>query len=228
MKVFTYYMPVPDLWSEESQRALIDIWARSWAKAGWEPVVLTEDDAKAHPGFSHYREKFWALPTEYGHDYEGGCFMRWLAVARAGGGMMVDYDVINYGFLPSHIFVENKMTIYADNPPTGVFMGAVSGHRHHFQEMADIFAAWEPDQNDLNSTSASADYQDYHCSDLTMLVRMFDDKTSPKPNWLTRRAGCALFPHPTWETSKLVHYAYAMRAADYWPKHEHIEKIRAF
>ena len=227
MRVYTYYMPVPDLWSEESQRALIDVWARSWAKAGWEPIVLNESDAKTHPNFSFYKEKFWALPTEYGHDYEGGCFMRWLATAQAGGGMMVDYDVINYGFPPFDQPPE-EMSVFADRPPEGIFMGAVVGQQWQFQEMADIFAMWGPDQNDLNSPAASETYQDYHCSDLTMLIHMFDDKTRPKPDWLTRRDGCALFPHPSWETSKMVHYAYAMREAGYWPKHEHIEKIRAF
>jgi hypothetical protein len=225
MKVFTYYMPVPGLWSDVSQRGLIDVWARSWTKQGWEPVVLTEDDARKHPNFSYYKEKFWALPTGYGHDYEGACFMRWLAVAQAGGGMMVDYDVINYGFLPYDQPPE-EMSVFADPTPERIFMGAVAGQSQYFQEMADIFALWGPDQYDINTALEAEDKR--HCSDLAMLIRMFDTKTYPKPDWLKRRDGCALFDHPSWNTSKLVHYGYAMRAAGYWPKYEHIEKIRAF
>lgn len=225
MKVFTYYMPVPGLWSDESQKSLLDVWARSWRKQGWDPIVLTEDHAKTHPSYPTFKDRFWSLPTEYGHDYEGACFMRWLAVAQAGGGMMTDYDVINYGFKPYHQPM-TRMTIYANSPPKGIFMGCVAGRREYFQDMANIFAAWLPDQYDLNTTSAT--YSGYHCSDLTMLERMFDSKTYPKPDWFERQPGCALFDYPDWKTEKLVHYGYAMRAAGYWPKCDHIEKIRPF
>ena len=237
MKVFTYYMPVPELWSEKSQRALIDIWERSWRKQGWEPVVLTEDDAKKHPNYSDYKKKLWALPTEYGHEYEGSCFIRWLAVAMAGGGTMVDYDVINYGFLPSDVPADGKMSIIANDqsPPqdwvpgggyqAGIFMGAVVGQQQHFQGMADIFAAWVPDEYDMNTTSKT--YYGMHCSDLTMLIRMFDSKKSPKPDWLSRCDGCSIVGHPRWETAKLVHYTGEMRATGYWPKTE-LEKLRPF
>jgi hypothetical protein len=225
MKVFTYYMPVPGLWSDESQQKLIEVWARSWKKAGWEPVVLNEDSVKTHPNFAYYKEKLWALPTEYGHDYEGACFLRWLAVAHAGGGMMVDYDVINYGFTPADACTENRMTIYADSDPPQIFTGVVMGRQHHFQEISDIFAAWVPDDHDLNLNSKT--YQGHHCSDLTMMIRMFGGMQT-KPDWLVRCDGCAQFPHPTWKTSKLVHYTYAMHDAGFWPKYEHIEKIRPF
>jgi hypothetical protein len=223
MKVFTYYMPTP-VWPERNQLDLIDIWKRSWIKRGWEPVVLTEDDAKTHPKFSYYKEKIWALPTEYGHDYEGACFMRWLAVAQAGGGMMTDYDVINYEFLPSDLPPLDKMFIVADNPPAWIFMGAVAGPQQHFQDMADIFTAWVPDEHDMNTTSKT--YYGMHCSDLSMLKRMFETKTYPKPDWLTRCPGCSIIgDHPGWKTAKLIHFTANMREFGHWPKTE-LEKIR--
>lgn len=221
-KVFTYYAPVPGLWSEDSQMALIDIWRRSWKKAGWTPVVLTENDARQHPRFDFFKEHFWALPTEYGHDYCGACFLRWLAVAQFGGGMLTDYDVINYGWEPREVNPA-EMQIFCDSPPESIFMGAVLGCAQHFLDMSELFAAWRPDEHDFNRTAGM-----HHCDDLSMLVRMFQSGVTPKPPWLVKKPGCALFDYLSWRTSKLVHYGYAMRGAGYWPKHEWIEKLRPF
>ncbi len=41
MKVYTYFNSVPGLVDD----ALLDLWRSTWAKNGWEPVVLTEEDA---------------------------------------------------------------------------------------------------------------------------------------------------------------------------------------
>lgn len=221
--VFTYYMPVPGLWSNESQQALLEIWRTSWYKAGWNPVVLDETFLQGCPQYAAYKEKYWSLPTEYGHDYEGACFIRWLATAHLGGGMMVDYDVINYGFEPRKPD-PTQMILFCDDPPGTIFMGAVLGIREHFQEMADIFATWEPSDYDINWGTTW--YGKHHCSDLTMLERMFDHKNRERPPWLIRQPGCALFDYPTWRTSKLVHYGFRMKAAGFWPKADWINKIR--
>ena len=222
-KVFCYYSPCPNLYDEDSQRHLIDIWQKSWKKAGWQPVVLSEYDVLTHPKFKHYKKKFWSLPTEYGHDYEAACFMRWAAVAHAGGGMMTDYDVINYGFTPRDADPE-RMQLFCDVEPNRIYMGAVLGIQEHFQEMADIFADWTPDHHDINWGKTWHGKQ--HCSDLSMLIRMLVSGTRAKPPWLVKTSGCALYPHPTWTTYPMVHYGYEMKRAGYWPKADWIEKLR--
>lgn len=219
--VYTYYEVVPGLWSEDSQRKLIEIWKKSWRNHGWNPIVLNEKFVSTHPRYRFFKEHFWALPTEYGHDYEGACFLRWLAVAHAGGGMMTDYDVINYGFKPRDVS-QSTMTLFTDGPP--VSMGAVLGCKQHFLDMCELFAAWVPDDEDINRGSKT--YNGHHCSDMTYFIRMFDKKTKPKPEWLVKEGGIATFPNPGWDKSPLTHYCYAMHAAGYWPKHLWIEKIR--
>ena len=217
-------MPVPSLYDEDSQRRLIEVWRKSWAKAGWDPVVLSESDMLSCPKYRYYKTKFWALPTEYGHDYEGACFMRWAAVAHLGGGMMTDFDVINYGFTPRDAD-PNQMQLFCDVEPNRIYMGAILGIREHFQEMADIFAEWVPDDHDIAKTSRTWRGK-AHCSDLSLLIRMFVFQNRAKPPWLVRVPGCALFPHPTWKTYPMVHYGYEMKQLGHWPKHAHIEKLR--
>lgn len=223
----TYFTPVPDLYDPASQRALIDVWQRSWRKAGWEPVVLQEADVKSHPRYEFFREHFEAKPTEYGVAYTASCFMRWLAAAHYGslrgqGIMLVDYDVINYGFEPQAPRPE-EMTIFCDEPPASVFMGAVLGTPQHFLDIAEIFAAAKPCEHDWNAHAGL-----FHQDDLSLLCRMFETGTLTKPDWLVKRPGCALYDYSAWRTSKLVHYGFAMKQLGHWPKHEHIEKLRRF
>lgn len=220
--VYTYYSSVPGLYSETSQRALIDVWARSWEKAGWQPVVLQEKHFKHSPKYQMLKEKFLQHPTEYGDDYTLACYMRWAAAAHYGGGMLTDYDVINYGFEPRNPPAD-RMIIFCDDPPPTVFMGAVLGTRQHFEKMADIFYNWTIKPED---TGASANW--WYYNDLTMLERLFETKHHNKPEWFVKENGCALFDYPSWKNARLVHYGYKMKEAGYWPKHQWIEKIRPF
>ena len=226
-QVITYYTPVEGLWSDESQLALIDIWKRSWEKAGWVATVLREADIVSHPRYSFFKEQFDAKPSEYGVTYTSACFLRWLGAAHFGSLrgfdlMLTDYDVINFGFEPQETR-PNEMTIFCDEPPCSVFMGAVLGSPQHFLDMAEIFVAATPDEHDFNHHA-----QMMHQDDLSMLMRMFDAKTRPKPEWLVKRPGCALFDYQSWRSSKLVHFGYACKQLGYWPKHVWIERLRPF
>lgn len=219
--VFTYYSSIPGLYSEDSQWKLIDVWARSWDKAGWNPVVLNE---KHLPEATRnlIREKFLAHPTEYGDDYTLACYARWFVVAHQGGGMLTDYDVINYGFEPRHPPAD-RMIIFCDDPPPTVFMGAVLGTREHFEKICKRFLEWEFKPED---TGAQANW--WYYNDLMMLERLFETKHHDKPAWFVKENGCALFDYPSCRDARLVHYGYRMHDFGYWPKYQWIEKIRPF
>jgi len=80
---------------------LLAVWTKLWHEAGWEPKILTLDDARKHPDYEKYRD---AINTgnavENTYDYM--CFMRWLAMASHGeGGWMSDYDTFPMGI--SHL-----------------------------------------------------------------------------------------------------------------------------
>lgn len=216
MNVYTYYMQVPGLWSDESQKALIELWKKSWTKHGWNPIVLTEADAQKHARYSDFKKVFWEFPTPYGHDYEGSCFMRWVAMAAVGGGFLSDYDVINYGFAPRP--VDNKMLVFSDGPGP-VWCGAIQAPAQLYESMSLFFYRWPVDKGDW-----LPEEKIFHCEDQIFLRHMLDAGTHPRPRWLHRAPGCTLYPNLN---GPLVHYpSAAMKAGGHWPKHEHIEKLR--
>lgn len=181
-------------------------------------MVLCEADAARHPKFAEYKRKFWELPTEYGHDYEAACFLRWVAMAVWGGGMMVDYDVINYGFAPQ-LPHKDKMFLIADRSRP-LFMGSILAPGVLFQAMSDLFYEWQPDERDWNPNAKL-----FHCSDLIYMQQCFEAKNRPCPPWLFWENGCTVYPKID---GQLVHYGYDMRRDGHWPKHQYIEKIRPF
>jgi hypothetical protein len=99
MRVYTYYAPTevggkPDV--------LIDLWYKGWSKAGWEPHVLGPVASKMHGDYEAFDAHVRSLPTINPKEYEVACFHRWLALEVVNGGVMTDYDVMNYGFTPEH------------------------------------------------------------------------------------------------------------------------------
>jgi hypothetical protein len=180
--------------------------------------------------WERFNQRVSSLPSEYGPLYDRACFIRWLAMAAQeagthGGGIMLDYDVINYGLSPREPD-PNKMVVFCEHPPIPVDLGAVLGTREHYQKMCEIIANWTPDKNDWNDSST---YHGYHCSDLSLLVRMFEHKNFPKPEWLQKECGVqGRFPRESFKTAPLVHYGFDMKHAGFWPKYQWIEKLRRF
>lgn len=86
--------------SDEADQAMLDLWSDAWRAAGWEPRILDLSDAKKHPNYDKYSTDLEAVPM-HGQSGKGTnkvynqlCFLRWLAMAAAGGGFMCDYDVL--------------------------------------------------------------------------------------------------------------------------------------
>jgi hypothetical protein len=226
MNAYTYYMPVPGLWPADTQLALIEVWKRSWAKQGWNPIVMDETWAMRHPRYKEFKQKFWSLPSEYGHDFEGACFLRYAAMATTeAGGMLLDYDVINYAFAPVAPD-PGEMRLYCDlSIQKGIHAGAMLAPTSLYEGLCQLFVEWTPDQRDWNPNKKPA--PGHHCSDLSYFMQMVYGQR-PRPDWFKMGPGCAEYPEPSWRTSPMVHYGYHMMKDGYWPKYAHIEKIRPF
>lgn len=120
-KCYTYYEKVPEIHSD--QQELIELCAMSWNRAGWDLIVLDESVSRQHPFYFTYSQTIKNLPTINPKKYEYSCFMRWLAMAQVGGGMMIDYDVINLNFTisSSDIFKNEKLTVFQGHVPCMVY-----------------------------------------------------------------------------------------------------------
>lgn len=82
---------------------LIELWKKSWSDHGWNPVVLSLEDAKQHPLYNEINLKDYSSNLYKNalnnHQYLELCYSRWFAYGCSDDGWS-DYDVMNYGFTP--------------------------------------------------------------------------------------------------------------------------------
>ena len=147
MNVFAFYNPIhrDPLWDEADQRALIGLWDKSWRKHGWTPRLVNEDTAMLHPRYAQFYEKYHALPSGYGTDFDVACMMRYVAVAakQEPMSMLSDYDVINYGFTPEDA---NRIAAKSEeanlvffSSPDAANCGATLGPWKLFEALSEVF-----------------------------------------------------------------------------------------
>jgi hypothetical protein len=222
MNVYTYYTHLDGpagLWDDYDQLKLIDLWRKSWAKQGWTPIVMDESWAKRHPRYREFKQKFWSLPTEYGHEYDGSCLLRYAAMSAAGGGMMTDYDVMNYSF--STVAPDpHWLRLYTGNTP--ISTGCCLAPYELYEGICQLFMEWEPGPEDWNP---NAKPPQMHCSDMTYLLHCLDGRKN-NPGWIQSKPGCSIYPDTDWKTAPMVHFTYAVRAAGHWPKWKAVEAMR--
>lgn len=201
MRVYTYHEPVEEM---QDQTGLIDLWKRSWEQHGWTPTILGEVHAAAHPEFEKYLEAVSRHPTVNPKNYELACYKRWLAMEQVGGGWMVDYDVINYGFKP--VNHDDRLTLHSGNWCPCVSSGNKSAYKSAVVAFQTFEGPWEM----YPGTP--------HTSDQDILKN--------RPHLFDIQASCLCYCEPGWEKMKLVHYSNG-HMANHQPRHLHIPKLRA-
>jgi len=187
---YTYYEKIDlienDPSRNHSQWDLINLCAESWRKHGWNLIVISEEHATSHPFYEQYKNFVLRLPTVNPSNYDYHCFMRWLAMANLGGGIMIDYDVLNLGLEDHKFFEHPELTVYQGHIPC-----VVSGTSKQYLDIAIRFSELE------NCDECFEFYNDKkHTSDMLMLV------TGKVP--FKKLNLVALFP----EVSELVHVSY--------------------
>ncbi len=192
--VYTYYTPI-ECRGIDTQVQMLQHWSSSWAKRGWETVVLGLEDAKAHPFFDEYAEAVQRLPTINPKDYEMACYHRWLAVAHRGGGFMADYDVVNYSFEARS--PQARLTVYEQNYETeAVTPSVVGGSAAGFYDMCLYFAT-------CNIDDVMGEFEGRpHTSDMIVLQKIphrFAYQVIPL---------CKQYGSPGWEDAPLVHFSH--------------------
>lgn len=98
--------------TDDDDAALLDFWKKTWSAAGWEPRVLTLQDAKQHALYDSFQQELEHLCMD---DFGKLSLLRWLAMARFGGGWMADYDAFPlHNCKEDDVIMTNngEMTIY--------------------------------------------------------------------------------------------------------------------
>lgn len=205
MKIFTFFVPIAGK-PQDDELSLIEVWKKSWALRGWNPVVLGEsdvpDDAEANKLIKAFRKQ----PTRLKPGMAYSWYVRWLAVAAQGGGFMCDYDVVNYSFAPREA---GEMTVYERHVPC-----LVSGTRDEFLRICQLFADYRADGADRVGWRKDT-------SDMKILIR--------RKEAYHQQRDCVEFGLPGWETATAVHFSnFAMKPRGHMPRHAHIANIRPF
>jgi hypothetical protein len=147
-----------------TQEELINICAKSWKKNGWKLVVLNYDVARSHDFYSTYSEVVKQLPSINLRLYDYHCYMRWLAMSKVGGGVMIDYDVVNLSLTDDSIFQQKTLTVFQGFVPC-----VVSGSEEQYLEMCKTFCQLKDNKNCLINFNNKP-----HTSDMIMLSNMKD------------------------------------------------------
>jgi hypothetical protein len=80
--------------TNDGDEALLEAWKEAWWEAGFEPRILTLEDAKSHPD---YIPLDYAMSHTWLDGYNKMCIFRWVAMSNVGGGWMSDYDLFPLG-----------------------------------------------------------------------------------------------------------------------------------
>lgn len=76
---------------------LLEDFKAAWSEMGWEPRVITLEDAKRHPKYWQFEHDLRQVPLEHPNkptERSRMLYLRWLAMAAVGGGWMAEVDTI--------------------------------------------------------------------------------------------------------------------------------------
>jgi hypothetical protein len=74
---------------------------QSWIRYGWDFVLQSWEDVPKTIESLHFLERCKKFPRGNDwHIYEKNCYAKWLAARAIGGGLITEWDVINYGLEP--------------------------------------------------------------------------------------------------------------------------------
>jgi hypothetical protein len=171
--VYAYYEPL-GLGRNYAEEDLIEVCANSWEKNGWKLVILNYEIVKSHDFYSIYSEVIKQLPSANPALYDYHCYMRWLAMSKIGGGIMIDYDVVNLSLTGGSIFQQKMITGFQDHIPC-----VVSGTAEQYLEVCKIFCQLKDNEKCLDRNQNKP-----HTSDMMMIANGFKEDQFNKINYV--------------------------------------------
>jgi hypothetical protein len=134
MKIYTYYEDI----KFKQQEKMLELWKTSWKNAGFEPKILSKEDAKKSSFYEEFVEKMKDIHLRVMKkeisDYGLSCYVRWLAYSTQPSEYfyVADYDCINNGLEP--LSITDKLHLMDDACPC-----FVSGKPDQFNNLCHLF-----------------------------------------------------------------------------------------
>lgn len=161
-------------------REMISLWTRSWRSFGWETLMLGMAEVRAHPFYRAFEAHVARFYSRNVGNYDNLCWLRWLAFAHVGGGVMTDYDVINRCLISQDI-EPAAPTIHERTRVPCMVSADPAGANAIVDSILTTTPKWKRD----------------HFSDMSFF------QASPFPHVET----CVEFGHERWEDAKCVHFS---------------------
>lgn len=213
--IYTYYKKCGN---ETIHKKLMDLWMHLWQKQGWDPVVLGEEDAWLdEKSCAELLSAVNKLPTQNHREYENACYLRHLAMANKGGGLLVDYDVMPVSYEPSS---ENIGLVILE--PTKVPC-AVRGSAEGFRQIVQMFLHYRPGAGDIYRFRP-------HVSDMTILRQSSFPSSNHCLEYLCSGRPVPNDPGDGWKQARMIHFSSAslgLRRRDARDKAEIIREVLA-
>lgn len=215
-RVYGFYGFVPELKLIDEWKLMLG-WRERWSAAGFDPFVLTEWHCQQHPYWPEYFAAVGKLPSVNPPPYETLCYLRWLALAQAGGGFLSDFDVAPYAGAREVLFSALDYAGFKEDAHT--FQGAIPSVAYASagaaEKLSREFALGKWGRQEINGRE--------HFSDMYALEAMAG---SGEVEWLKTHNLVKNFGEVGWESAPLVHFSSGSMKPTYEPKWKHIPKLR--
>lgn len=189
--VSTYFQPVQGL---PRPTKLLELWRESWESKGWTTKILSESDAKDHPGYKAFSDRISRYPTINNPGYERACYMRHMAMANVGGGYLSDYDCL---LMKKETLATKEDVPLPSHPvifePTRVPC-LVCGDQDAFGDICDIIFNYDPNG-------------ERHVSDMTILRKTKIQTSFGCVEHLNSGAAIVDDPGDGWKDAPVVHFS---------------------
>lgn len=141
MKIYTYYENIERNHKNlkyNNQKEMLRLWKASWKNSGFDPIVLSLEDAKKHSFYKEFvdqlKDLHFRIINKPINDYGLSCYVRWMAYATQYDEYFYvsDYDCINNGLKP--IINTDKLHLM-----DGVCPCFASGKPDQFENLCHLF-----------------------------------------------------------------------------------------
>lgn len=206
LKLYTYHSHVPGL-NIEHETKMILLWQEHHRRLGCDPIVLNEYIARKHPDYEQFCERIVHLPSINPGSYDRACYLRWMAMAVTGGGIMMDYDTFIYD-LAALKLKKGRATCYQGHVPS-----LFSAPAHRYQAMVKAILEYQVGDRDKQENGK------HHVSDMYLLLHKVIEF---EPLDVVKMYG-----EPGWETAPAVHFSTSsMQPSNKMPRFQWIPRLR--